>query len=200
MPDAGPQLRTIAGVELMKVGDWPAKSGDFKVTRTVLADAARAFEAGVLRKPPLKLGHWDPRFEGSPALGYVDNMRLTDGGDTLVGDYVNVPATIARLIPHAWPDRSIEGLYDYRATDGTVWPFIVTSVALLGATDPAGRELRSLQDVAELYGLDAEVAASARRAVMFTVRASQSAAARRRAVQVAAARRRRNHRTIGVTS
>lgn len=59
MPDAGPQLRTIAGVELMKVGDWPAKSGDFKVTRTVLADAARAFEAGVLRKPPLKLGHWD---------------------------------------------------------------------------------------------------------------------------------------------
>ena len=199
-----PELRTIPDVELMKVGTWDAKSGPLTTTARHLAEGVRAHNAGVLRKPPLKLGHWDSRFEGSPALGYIDNLRLADGGTTLLADYVNVPASIAKLIPHAWPDRSVEALFDYTATDGTVWPFVLTGVALLGASDPAIRELRSLQDVADIYGIDADVAAAARRAVAFTVTttaAPPDPSHRARAVAVARARRTRNTRTLttGVT-
>lgn len=191
-------VRTVRNVELLKVGTWECSTGTFTMTAEDLAAAVEAHEAGVLRKPPLKVGHADPRFDGGPALGYVDNLRLTDGGTTLVGDLVNVPGPVAKLLPYAYADRSIEAIYDYRDGDGRVWPFVLTALALLGASAPAVRNLKSLQDVAELYDV-----AAAHRGRPVTIAAAafhpdDSAAQRRRAVQVAAARRRRTNQTIGV--
>lgn len=185
-----PDLRTIRGVELLKVGTWQpgGVEGDWTVTPEHLAAVIEAHRAGVLRKPPIKIGHTDPRFDGSPALGFVDNLKLADAGRTLVGDLVNVPAAVATLLPHAYPDRSIEALIDYQAPDGGgTWPLVLTALSLLGAEHPAVETLTSLQDVGALYG----VPIAAKRIVLA---ARHDIPDRSRAVAVAAARRRRTQR------
>lgn len=192
-------LRTIRDVELVKVGTWATTSGEWIVTADDLAAAVEAHAAGILRKPVVKLGHVGPMRDAAPALGYVDNLRVTAAGGTLIGDLVNVPRALAAILPTGYPDRSVEGLIDYEAPGGRVWPLVLTGLALLGATAPGVDTLRSLQDVADLYEAG-EVAAS-RRVVLAaaTLHPDDEPATRRRAVKVAAARRRRNHRTIGAS-
>ncbi|ALM19617.1 hypothetical protein B9M79_20400 [Mycobacteroides abscessus] len=189
-------MRTIRGVELVKVGSWEISTGTWTVTAADLQSAVAAHAAGVLRKPVIKLGHQGPMRDAAPALGHVDGLRLTDDGQTLVGDLVNVPARLAAVLASAYPDRSVEALIDYQDTDGTVWPLVLSALSLLGATAPGIDTLHSLQDVTDLYG----VAASRRITLassLFTVDREKypDAAGRARAVAVAAARRRRNHRT-----
>ncbi|MDO3315710.1 hypothetical protein P5V96_21185 [Mycobacteroides abscessus subsp. abscessus] len=195
-PNNNPDLRTIRGVELVKVGSWEISTGTWAVTTADLQAAVAAHAAGVLRKPVIKLGHAGPMRDAAPALGHVDGLRLTDDGQTLVGDLVNVPARLAAVLASAYPDRSVEALIDYQDTDGTVWPLVLSALSLLGATAPGIDTLRSLQDVTDLYG----VAASRRIALatgQFRVNPEMGPGAetRARAVAVAAARRRRNHRT-----
>ncbi|BBX62803.1 hypothetical protein MSAS_19770 [Mycobacterium saskatchewanense] len=187
-------LRTIRGVELIKVGTWSTASGEWRVTADDLAAAVAAHRAGVLRKPVLKIGHNDPRFDGGPALGRIDNLRLADGGDTLVGDFVDVPAAVAACLPHSYPSRSVEALIDYTAPDGTVWPLVLTAVALLGETAPG---VETLADLTDLYG----VAAAASRRLVVAATPAHGGAARARAVAVARARRTRIQRltTIAAT-
>ncbi|SHP29012.1 Uncharacterised protein [Mycobacteroides abscessus subsp. abscessus] len=180
----------------MKVGSWEISTGTWAVTTADLQAAVAAHAAGVLRKPVIKLGHAGPMRDAAPALGHVDGLRLTDDGQTLVGDLVNVPARLAAVLASAYPDRSVEALIDYQDTDGTVWPLVLSALSLLGATAPGIDTLRSLQDVTDLYG----VAASRRIALatgQFRVNPEMGPGAetRARAVAVAAARRRRNHRT-----
>jgi hypothetical protein len=186
-----PDVRTIRGIELVKTGVWQIASGEWRVTPADLQSAVAAHKAGILRKPALKLGH--TAMTEAPALGYVDNLRLADGGKTLVGDFVNVPAPVAKLLPFGYPDRSVEALTGYEAPDGTVWPLVLTACALLGATAPGVDTLRSLQDVAQLYG----VAAARRVTIAASAFHPDQSAARHRSVAVAAARRTRTNRTIG---
>jgi hypothetical protein len=181
-----PDLRTIRDVELVKVGTWQISTGDWTVTADDLAAAIAAHKAAVLRKPVVKLGHDGPMRDAAPALGYLDNLRLTDSGNTLVGDMVNVPAAVAKLLPHAYPDRSVEAVIDYEAPDGTTWPLVLTAVALLGATAPGVDNLASVQD---LYGVAAK-----RVAIMTAFETRPLAEQLQRTVTVAAARRRRAHR------
>lgn len=197
-PNNNPDLRTIRGVELAKVGSWEISTGTWTVTAADLQAAVAAHGAGVLRKPVIKLGHQGPMRDAAPALGHVDNLRLVDGGHTLVGDLVNIPARLAKVLASAYPDRSVEALIDYQDTDGTVWPLVLTGLSLLGATAPGIDTLRSLQDVTDLYGV-----AASRRIMLATSlfrrnpeNRQEAVAGRARAVAVAAARRRRNHRTI----
>lgn len=184
------ELRTIRGVQIAKAGTWEISTGQWTVTAADLDAAVTAHKAGVLRRAVLKIGHSDPRFDGSPALGRLDNLRLTDNGNTLVCDLVDVPRAVAALLPHAYPDRSVEALTNYTAPDGKVWPLVVTGLALLGETAPG---IDSLAEVADLYGVAASrrVFAAAR-----TFDAAVDTELRRRAVQVAAARRQRTHRTL----
>lgn len=190
-----PEVRTIRGVEILKVGTWDARNGTFTCTREDLESAVEFHRAGIHRPAPLKIGHDDPRFDGGPALGHLDNLRLADGGDTLLADFAGVPAPIASLLPHAYKDRSIEGLFDYRdPASGRTFRFIVTACALLGERAPA---VHTLKQLGELYGVD--VAASRRVVVAVSVFHPEDLDVRRRVVQVAAARRRRRaNRTIGV--
>lgn len=184
---AVPNVRTIRGVELVRVGTWEISTGEWAVTADDLRAAVAAHAAGVLPRPRLKIGHTDPRFDGSPALGRVDNLRLTDGDAVLVGDFVDVPAAVASLLPHSYPSRSVEALIDYTAPDGTVWPLVIQAVALLGGTAPG---IETLADITGLYG----VAASAARRVV--VAATPRPGDRSRAVAVARARRTRTARTV----
>lgn len=189
------RLRTIRGVELMRVGTWETTShpAGWRVTSDDLAAAIAAHAAKVLPRPRLKIGHSDPRFDGSPALGRVDHLRLGDGGNTLVGDFVDVPAAIAALLPHSYPSRSVEALVEYTAPDGRVWPLVLTAVALLGATAPG---IETLADITDLYGV---AASSARRLVVAAALPhGRQGGGRARALAVARARRTRTSRsTIG---
>ena len=170
-----PDVRTLRGIELIKVGRWDAKTGVMRTTAQDLVSAIEAFNAGVVHRPALKLGHVEPLGEGDPAMGVISNMRLSADGQTLLGDFVGVPAKLAAIMPYAYPHRSIEAVYDFQDQHGREWPMVILAVALLGAMEPAVTGLKSLADVEELY------AARARRDC---------------AVLVAAARRRRTQRTL----
>ncbi|MCA2275497.1 hypothetical protein JF780_05760 [Mycobacterium intracellulare] len=150
---------TVKDRELMKVGNWKVRSGhDFKVTPELIKAAVAAHESGVLRKPTIRIGHGDERFSGDPAMGFVDNLRISEDGDTLYGDLLGVPQGFAEIMPSAYPSLSIEGMYDYTAPDGTEHDFVLTGLALLGATAPGISELKSVQDVADFY--EADIAAA----------------------------------------
>jgi hypothetical protein len=153
-------LVTVKDRELMKVGKWNvARGGEFNVTPELIQSALAAHKAGVLRKPTIRLGHNDPRFSGDPAVGWVDNVHASEDGSTLYGDLVGVPEWLAKNMPSAYPSLSIEGMYDYKAPDGTTHDFILTGLALLGATVPGIGALKSVQDVEALYA-DSDVAAA----------------------------------------
>jgi hypothetical protein len=188
---AVPNLRTIRDVELVRVGTWEISTGEWTVTSDDLRAAVAAHAAGVLPRPRLKIGHTDPRFDGGPALGRVDHLRVTDGGNTLAGDFIDVPAPVASLLLHSYPSRSVEALIDYTAPDGTVWPLVVQAVALLGGTAPG---IETLADITDLYGV---AASSARRVVVAAAPiGGRPADHRARAIAVARARRTRNTRTV----
>lgn len=162
MPDA--ELARRDGVELIRTGSWPIMTGSWQPKREDLASAIEALKCPAVRRPVLKVGHLDGRFtaakvgDGEPAIGWVDNLRLADGGHTLVGDYVGMPSWIGQIMASAWPDRSIEGDYNYRCTLAHTHPFALKAVALLGVTPPGVGTLRSLQDVATLYGVNVAAA------------------------------------------
>lgn len=148
-------LVTVPGVELMRVGKWNLSTGEWECTEKEIAAAIEAHEKGILRKPVIRLGHNDPRFSGDPAVGWLDNLRASEDGQALIGDMVGVPEWLAEILPSAYPSRSIEGLYDYTAPDGSEHEFVLTGLALLGATRPGVESLQSLQDVARLYDIAA---------------------------------------------
>jgi len=184
-------LRTLPGVELIRCGTWDLSTGPWTVTPADLAAAVAAHQAGVLRKPVVKIGHLDERFDGEPALGHVDNLTITDGGHTLLGDLVGVPALLADVAAAAFPDRSVEGIQGFTDPSGTSYSFVLTAVALLGATAPGVSTLRSLADISQLY---AAAAATGRRVIRLHTTAPGVTDSRRRVVVRAAAARRRHRR------
>ncbi|GAA1071986.1 hypothetical protein GCM10009648_03390 [Tsukamurella spumae] len=146
-PNGTPPKRvTIPGVEIGRVGTFDASTGRATLTADDFTEAVRAFQAGVHPKPVLKVGHVDPRFDGSPSIGWVDNLRVGDAGRVLIGDLAGVPQWVADSAPTHFPNRSLEATYDYEDADGTIWPFVLTGLALLGATSPAIGNLAELRD------------------------------------------------------
>lgn len=151
-------LVTVPNRELMKVGKWSVyKGGEFNVTPELIQSAISAHNAGILRKPVIRLGHEDPE-TGDPAVGWVDNVRASDDGQTLYGDLVGVPRKLADIMPSAYPSLSIEGMHGYMASDGTTHDFVLTGLGLLGAKAPA---ISSLKSVQELYDIEDEAVAAA---------------------------------------
>src|SRR4051812_19712565 len=129
-------LANLPGVELVQAGQWDLSTGRVTFTRADLAAAVAALDCPAVRRPVLKLGHVDPRFDGEPAVGFVANMCLADGGHTVVGDYVGMPGWLGDILASAFPDRSIEGCFDFKCQVGHTHPFVITAVALLGVSAP----------------------------------------------------------------
>lgn len=146
-------LVTVPGVELMKTGTWQLSSGEWTCTPETITQAIEAHQAQVLRKPVIRLGHNDSRFTGDPAVGWLDNLRPSDDGTALLGDMVGVPQWLADIMPSAYPSRSVEGMQQYTAPDGSEHGFVLTGLALLGVTEPGVESIKSLQDVAQLYDI-----------------------------------------------
>ncbi|MFE3060888.1 hypothetical protein ACFXIV_47835, partial [Nocardia sp. NPDC059236] len=158
---AAPALSHLPQVELMRVGTWDASTGRHTFTPDDLAYAVAATDCPAVHRPRIKLGHTDPRFDGEPALGWVDHLAVVDGA-TLIGDLVGMPGWLATpdanghtVIASAYPQRSVEAEFDYQCALGHTHPFVLTGLALLGIADPAIGTLASLQDVGALYGVAA---------------------------------------------
>ncbi|MFH5207568.1 hypothetical protein ACHIPZ_04960 [Antrihabitans sp. NCIMB 15449] len=165
------ELVTIPGVEVLKLGTWHASTGQFDVTAALLEQIVEAHSAHVLRHPVLKLGHVDPRFDGQPAVGYVDGLRVE--GDTLLGDFVGVPKAFADIAATAYPDRSVECFWSFEDQAGKTWPCVLTAVALLGAAAPAVSDLTSWQGIADLYTAAAADATGPRLVLLTSASAEQ---------------------------
>jgi hypothetical protein len=133
------------GVELAKAGTWRAMDGTVTLTPDDLRAAVTASQH--LPSPVLKLGHDGGTFgDDLPAVGRVTNLRVTDGGNTLVGDFTDIPGWLSHILPETWPQRSIEASLDY-SDNGRTWPFVLTAVALLGTEWPAVSTLADLRDL-----------------------------------------------------
>jgi len=160
------QLARRDGVELVRTGRWPLMTGTWEPTRDDIRHAIDALNCPAVRRPVLKIGHLDDRFtppnvrasDGEPSIGWVDNLRAADNGNLLLGDFVGVPGWINEVMASAWPDRSIEGDKNYRCSLGHTHPFALHAVSLLGVTRPGIGTLKSLQDVADLYGVQVAAA------------------------------------------
>lgn len=163
----------------MHAGTWSASTGVHTFTADDFAYAVAALECPAVRRPILKLGHTDARFDGEPAAGRVDNLHTESDGHSLVGDYVGMPGWLATpdvnghtVIASAYPDRSVEGQWDYECALGHIHPFVLTGVALLGVQGPAIGTLTSLHDVGAMYGV---AASSARGGTPVSIRMKGSA-------------------------
>lgn len=168
-------LANVPGVELVQAGQWNLSTGPVTFTRGDLAAAVAALDCPSIRRPVLKLGHVDPRFDGEPAVGFVANMQLAEGGSTIVGDYVGMPGWLGDILASAFPDRSIEGCFDFKCQIGHTHPFVISAVALLGVSAPGVGTLESLQDVARLYGINAATSTGEGVRVSVPVHASKEA-------------------------
>jgi hypothetical protein len=138
-------MKTRLGVEIGRVGTYPLSTGMHEFTRAQFASAVR--NAAGRPAPRIGIGHTDPRWaqidaskDGEPALGRIENLRLDEDGDVLVGDYVNMPDWFADALPSAFPGRSIEG-----SCDGD--DLILTSVKVLGTKMPGIHTLEDLQEL-----------------------------------------------------
>lgn len=178
---AAPPVVTIPGVELVQTGQWKVSTGTVTFTLDDLAAAVGAVDCAAVRRPVLKLGHGEPnpnakgtRWDGEPAIGWIDNMALADGGNTIIGDYAGLPGWLGEILPSAYPDRSVEAVHGFICQLGHPHQMVITAVALLGVTRPGVGTLKSLQDVAGLYGVAAAAPGSGQ-PVTITIRAKESA-------------------------
>jgi hypothetical protein len=150
VPVVQPNLVTLPNVELLEVGeDWVTSTGTFTFSLEHLQSAIASQDDPFVRTPIIKLGHTDPRFDGQPSIGRVENLHLSDNGQTLMGDLTGMPLWIAECAGTAYPRRSIEGWFDYTTRTDNEWPFVLTGLALLGTAYPA---IDSLEDIKALFG------------------------------------------------
>ena len=156
---AGPQTVTVANVPLLEAGvQYMLSTGPTTFTPDDLADAVcAAMEDKSIQKPRLWVGHTDPRFndtytyDATPSFGKADNLRLSENGMIVYGDYVGVPEWLAPYLPFAYPSRSIEGMWNVSSQTGKVWRFVLTSCKVLGVTMPG---INQLEDLPLYYGKD----------------------------------------------
>ena len=152
---------TITGVELMTAGTHDCMTGRKEVTSAHLKAAVDAVKDPAVRLANLKLGHIGMKFgDAMPSLGWVSNLRLSDNGMTLLGDYVSVPRAFAPFIvadeegnPPPYPFRSVEMVFNTVSGSGTKHDCVLKAVSLLGEKEAAvdGLEISSLDDVLTSY-------------------------------------------------
>jgi hypothetical protein len=159
---AAPAMGRVPNVELMHTGSWNLGSGPATFTVDDLAAAVGALDCPAVRRPILKLGHTPDPAPGQPAIGFIANMATAEQGRTLIGDYVGMPGWLVdedadgvSVLTATYPDRSVEGQWNFRCQIGHTHPFVITGVALLGDEQPGIGTIQSLQDLAAVYDVAA---------------------------------------------
>lgn len=149
MPDIQVQsgICTIPDVEVLKVGNWTSSnSGRVAITDDDLASIVAAARDMEIDRAPLKVGHVDPRFDGEPALGWLENVRAENG--VLKADIHGAPAKMEALLRSAFRRRSAEINWQVKTPSGKQYRASLAGLALLGVQIPA---VKGLADVLTRY-------------------------------------------------
>ncbi|WNN95959.1 capsid maturation protease [Arthrobacter phage Hirko] len=141
---------TFKDVQLVKAGTWGGMTGRSTITAEDLADAVAAYADPEIDRGVIKIGHdGDLNLAtGHPALGWIENLKLSADKNTLIGDLVDVPAKLAAIVPRAFRRRSVEMSLGVKTPSGKTYRAALTGLALLGAKAPA---VKGLDDVLSLY-------------------------------------------------
>jgi hypothetical protein len=141
---------TFKDVQLVKAGTWGGMTGRSTITPEDLADAVAAYADPEIDRGVLKIGHdGDLNLAtGHPALGWIENLKLSADKNTLIGDLVDIPSKLAAIIPKAYRRRSVEMSLGVTTPSGKKYRAALTGLALLGAKAPA---VKGLDDVLKLY-------------------------------------------------
>jgi len=141
---------TFKDVQLVKAGTWGGMTGRSTITPEDLADAVAAYGDPEIDRGVIKIGHdGDLNLAtGHPALGWIENLKLSADKNTLIGDLVDVPAKLAAIVPRAFRRRSVEMSLGVKTPSGKTYRAALTGLALLGAKAPA---VKGLDDVLSLY-------------------------------------------------
>jgi hypothetical protein len=156
------ELETVdlLGVEIMATGGpvfgvGSPPDGDYWTADDLRAMADADAELGDEIKPPGKIGHSDGQrllglTEGEmPAVGWVENVRVSDDGQKLLADFLRVPKKFAALVnAGGYRTRSVELSKVKSQKTQKVYDWVVTGVAWLGGKMPA---VKTLDDVVALY-------------------------------------------------
>lgn len=135
----GTNYWAIRNVPIASTGiEYPLASGQHTFTPEDLKAAIDAQADPAIVQPRIWLGHDDPRFngDGEPALGRVEGMRLSEDEQTIYGDYVGLPEWLAKIMPVAYPSRSIEGQINAQTVTGNKYSLVITAVKQLGVVWP----------------------------------------------------------------
>lgn len=150
-----PLMANVPRVELGEAGTWNISNAEgWTPTPDDFASAIAALDCPAVRRPVLKFGHTGNPGEGDPAIGIIDNLALSEDKQTLLGDFVGVPAWLAQVdsagnsvLSSAYPDRSGEWEHNYVCQLGHTHPFVLHAMALLGVVRPGIGTLQSLYDI-----------------------------------------------------
>jgi hypothetical protein len=153
---AAPALVTIPNIPLIEAGvEYSLSTGPTTFTPDDLRDMVTAAnEDPAIPKPRLKIGHNDPRFDvnrfdGEPAFGKFENLRLDENGMVIYADLSGVPKWLADVMPTAYPSRSVEVWWNVTSQAGGQWRAVITAVAALGVVWPG---INQLEDLPAMYG------------------------------------------------
>lgn len=156
MASADPVLMTVPNVPILEVGvEYQLSTGPTTFTPEDLHDVVTAAnEDPSIPCPRLGIGHIDPRFngpeyDGTPTFGKAKNLRLSDNGMVVYADYVGVPSWLGKILPYAFPSRSIEGWWNVSSGSGKTWRFVLSACKMLGVTWPG---VSRLEDLPQYYG------------------------------------------------
>lgn len=151
-----PVMVVVPDVPILEAGvEYMLGTGPTTFTPEDLADVVTAAnEDPSIKSPRLALGHIDPRFndpktyDANPSFGSAHNLRLSDNGMVVYADY-SVPKWLAPILPVAFPNRSIEGMWGVQSVAGKRWRFVLSRCAMLGVQWPG---ITQLEDLPAYYG------------------------------------------------
>jgi hypothetical protein len=149
------ELVDVEGVEIVQTGiEYPLASGPRTFTVDDLDDIVSSQDDPAVKTPRLKLGHEADigiLEDGQPAIGTLQNLVLDQDGHLVRGNYTQIPEWLARVLPSAYPARSIEAATGVETPTGHHWRVVLTDLALLGVVWPG---VSTLDDIKALYSTD----------------------------------------------
>lgn len=140
-------MKNLLHVPIMNTGEFELSTGMVNFTRNDLASAVNALKTDKGVKPfRLAVGHSKKFLAGEPAFGVGANYTLEDDGHSLYADIMGMPDWLYEIAPTVFPNRSVEGRFDFQSKVGSQkHPFVITRLSLLGVELPGISTLEDLQ-------------------------------------------------------
>lgn len=140
-------MKDMLHVPIMNTGEYELSTGMVNFTRADLASAVNALKTDKGVKPfRLAVGHNKKFLAGEPAFGVGANYTLEDDGHSLYADIMGMPDWLYDIAPFCFPNRSVEGRFDFQSKVGSQkHPFVLTRLSLLGVELPGISTLEDLQ-------------------------------------------------------